>query len=124
MDLILIHRLSELHNCNNPSHYWNPDFLLEHLMERLRHHETACLSGLSFLNEGRDNIAPYCQSLVTSQQSNSRRNIIRFIFLHIMTRKSATQSVLRWRRSTRASLCIIIRQRRKKDTRPERVVGI
>jgi hypothetical protein len=30
--------------------------LLEHLMVQLCHHETACLSELSLLNEGRDNL--------------------------------------------------------------------
>jgi hypothetical protein len=30
--------------------------LLEHLTVRLRHHETACLSELSLLTEGRDNL--------------------------------------------------------------------
>jgi hypothetical protein len=30
--------------------------LLEHMMVRLSHHETACLSELSILTEGRDNL--------------------------------------------------------------------
>jgi hypothetical protein len=43
--LAIIHVIIGIHNS-----------LLEHLTVRLRHHETACLSGLSLLNEGREKL--------------------------------------------------------------------
>jgi hypothetical protein len=51
---------------------------------------------------------------ITSQQSNSGRNIIRFILLQKMTRQPATQTVLSWRINTRAPLYAIMRQRKLK----------
>jgi hypothetical protein len=97
--------------------------LLEHLTVRLRHHKTACLSELSLLTEGRDNLLHHIAGVkngeifttkITSQQSNSGRNIIRFILLQQTTRKSATKTVLSWRRSTRAPLYARMRQRKSK----------
>jgi hypothetical protein len=88
-------------------------FLLEHLTVRLQHHETACLSELSLLTEGRENVLHHIAELnngeifmtkMASQKSNIGRNIIRFILLQRMTRQSGTQSVLTWRRSTRVPL--------------------
>jgi hypothetical protein len=64
--------------------------LLEHLTVRLQHHKTACKSELSLLTEGRDNLLHHIAEVrqwrdflakITSQQSNSGRNIIRFILL-------------------------------------------
>jgi hypothetical protein len=77
--------------------------LLEHLKVRLRHHETACLSELSLLTEGRDNLLHHIAEVkqsrdfmtnITSQQSSSERNTICFILLQPMTSQSATQTVL------------------------------
>jgi hypothetical protein len=95
--------------------------LLEPLMVRLRHHETACLSELSLLTELRDNLLHHIAEVkqlrdfktnITSQKSNSGRNIIRFILVQQMTGQSATKTVLSWRRSTRAPLYARMRQRK------------
>jgi hypothetical protein len=84
--------------------------LLEHLTVRLRHHETACL----LHHSSRLNNGEIVTTKITSQQSNSVSNIIRFIFLQQMTRQSATKTVLSWRRSMRAPLYARMRQIKSK----------
>jgi hypothetical protein len=96
--------------------------LLEHLTVRLRHHETACLSELSLLTEGRDSLLHHISEVkqwrdfYDKDHKSEKQQRKEYYPLHIDAANDKTisdkdRSELE---STRAPLYAIMRQRKSK----------
>jgi type IV secretory pathway VirB4 component len=96
--------------------------LLEHLTVRLRHHETACLSELSLLTEGRDNLLHHIAEVKQwrdfddKDHKSAKQQRKEHYPLHIASAndKSISDKALTWRRNTRAPLYARTLQRKSK----------